>query len=58
MIKKDELLKRMRYIKSKNKEQLKAIKDDGEKQLKILTNQDKIRAPLLTPWLPSHNGLT
>ena len=49
MIKKDELLKRMRYIKSKNKEQLKAIKDDGEKQLKILTNQDKIRAPLLTP---------
>ena len=34
--KKEELLKRLKYIKVKNKEQLKKVEDQGERQLKML----------------------
>ena len=39
--KREELFKRLEYIKYKNEEQLQAIKDQGEKQLKELKNIDK-----------------
>ena len=40
-IKKEGLFKRLENIKNKNKEQLQAIKDQGEKQSKELKNIDK-----------------
>ena len=39
--KREELFKRLEYIKYKNEEQLQAIKDQGEKQLKELKKIDK-----------------
>ena len=37
--KKEELLKRLKYIKVKNKEQLKKVEDQGERQLKMLNKK-------------------
>ena len=38
-VKKEGLLKRLKNIVGKNEEQLKAIKDQGKKQLKVLTEK-------------------
>ena len=43
---KEGLLKRLKNIKDKNKEQLKAIEDQKEVQTKLIS-RDKIKAPLL-----------
>ena len=39
-------MKRLEYVQGNNKEQLKVIKDQGEKQAKVLS-QNKIKARLL-----------
>ena len=39
-------MKRFKNVEDKNEEQLKKIKNQGEKQIKIV-NQNKIKAPLL-----------
>ena len=39
-------MKRLRSIEGKNEEQLKALKDQRENKLKILS-QNKVKAPLL-----------
>ena len=41
--KKEGLVKRLENIKDKNQEKLQAIKDQGKKQLKELTNIDKYK---------------
>lgn len=43
----DRIVKRLNTAEGKNEEQFKAVKDQGEKQLKVITKQNEIKAPLL-----------
>ena len=45
--KKEGLLKRLQNVEGKNKEQLKAIKEQGGKQSKMIMDQNKTRASFL-----------